>query len=185
MLVGGIVGAIAFVVAGVRDISEDRQVVPVPGTGEVHFPAAGTMLVSFEETGSAPARVPAGLEIRIYSPVSSEPLPLSALRATYTYHYAGVAGRGVGEVEIQQPGTYRVETTLPDAAVAPPGAGVAIGSNPVGSIFKMVFGAFAVAGGGALLALVVVLVVALRRSSFRKAQSGRQMPPYPTEPRSY
>lgn len=170
LLIGGIVAAFALVVSGVSGMASERQVVPVPGKGEVSFEEAGAVLVSFEETGAAPARVPSGLEVRIYSTGDSEALPMSSPGANYTYHYSGVAGRGIGAVEIPSPGSYRVETRLRQGTEPPPGAAVAIGRNPAGAILGAVFGAFALAGGGAVLALILVVVVAVKRSSFRRAR---------------
>jgi hypothetical protein len=172
----GVVGAIVFVVLGVADIANERQTIPVPGSGYVTIEQAGPVLISFEETGAAPARVPPGLFLSIRPESGSESLPLSTPRATYTYHFAGVAGRSFATANVPAPGLYRVSAALPPGESPPPGAAISVGRGPAGAMLGMVLGAFASAGGGVVLAIIVAIVVAVKRSNYRRRLTAG---PYP------
>jgi Protein of unknown function (DUF2510) len=165
-MAGSVVLFVVGLVLGLQSISRqvDRlQRVPAPGEGVVSFAEPGGYVLYFEglwtgaDTGSYVP--PPTLSL---VPVGGEgPVPIRSYAGTMTYEIGGHSGRAIGTIQIDQPGSYRLQVQGESLGS---GGAVAVGRG-IGRRIVVTLGLTFLGPGVLFLAgMVLAIVVSIRRS---------------------
>jgi len=174
VVVVGVVGAILWGVLGFLSFGEavdGFQRVPANGRSEVTFTRTGGYVIYYEGPGADVGDIPAG-EASLTPDGSDEPVSLETYASSLSYSYGDHAGQAVLTFDIEQPGTYVLDSTSD-------GDGdLAVGRSIGGKLVSTVVGAFALGGLGVVVGAIVLIVTFVRRRNARP----RAAPWYPPPP---
>jgi hypothetical protein len=157
------------------DRVEDFQRVPANGSGEVTLDDAGGYVIYFEGPGASDGDVPAG-QAQLTPVDGGDPVPLESYESDFTYDISGRSGLAVLTVDIEQPGTYLLESEVEGDGE------LAVGKSVANTLVTSVVGALAVGGLGFVTGVVVLIVTAVRRRGSRTRNAPWIPPPPGTQP---
>lgn len=181
------VGAAIVVVAGIAaivwfatgfksfsDTIDNFQRVPVNGEGEVTFDDTGGYVLYYEGPGASDGDIPTG-QAQLTPVAGGESLDLDDYDSELTYEIGGHSGVAVLTVDIEEPGTYLLESESDgDGELA---VGRSVGTKLVTSIV----GGLVLGGLGVVVGAVIIIVTAVRRRGARP-RNAPWIPPPPGSP---
>ena len=185
LALAGIAGAVALWVTGVMRLTDrvdDFSRIGVPGSGEVTIDDPGGYSIYHEYAGAYSDRYESPPGVTVTDPAGND-VDLRPYTSSVTYDFGGHEGEGIYTFDVEQTGTYHVETTGNSTSTVAVGRG--IGRGLVSSIVGgFVIGAIGVIGG-----IVLAIVTGVRRGRSRRminaarwGQMGPLGPPGPGAP---
>lgn len=203
LIIGGIVGGIAMIVAGVVSTSRTvdkfaRFVAPTEGQ-TLNFSQSGTFTIYYEWDSEvdgtlyrSPQEVPSGLRISFIDK-DGQALPVSSGGSSVTFSVSGRSGQSVGKVTIPQAGVY---VAIVQTDQASDQFVIALGKGVLGKLLSYLGGGLAVGFIGFVSGLVILIVTGVKRGRRKRERQGAQLQaaqqgtyaskpyasPYPTVP---
>jgi hypothetical protein len=161
--IAGVVAIMGFVVAWlyvsprIAAVDADMKRVPIPGSATVEFGKPGTYTIFLERQGGADRPSPVHASVQVFKPGTDTPIHLAkpSYESSYTIHER--QGEAVLTFAVEQPGAYRVVTSLA-AGSAASGVVVAIGLGTMGTMFETLGYGFAIVGAGLALAFAIAVL---------------------------
>ena len=161
--IGGIAGAVFYLLPRLGGISAMMVQFVVPGTATINLAEAGAYTIFHEEKSVVggeyySSRTVDGLTVRVESPAGVN-IPVVKSTTSTSYSFGSRSGTSILEFTVDKPGPHRFTGTM--RGRGEPKVVLAVGKGVVGAIFEMVgvtlaivFGALGAAG--AILAIVLV-----------------------------
>ncbi|HEX7276104.1 MAG TPA: hypothetical protein VF244_01905 [Acidimicrobiales bacterium] len=175
LILVGVVGAVLWFVFGFMSFSDtidDFQRVPVNGEGEVTFDDTGGYVLYFEGPGASDGDVPAG-QAQLTPVAGGESLELESYDSELSYSMSGHSGVAVLTVDIEEPGTYLLESESDGSGE------LAVGRSVGSKLVTTVVGGLALGALGVMSGIVILIVTAVRRRGARPKNAPWIPPPPP------
>ena len=165
LVLGGAAAGI-LVLTQLPRLGEKLPQLVVPGETTLNLTEPGTYMIYHERESVVDGRVYSaenisGLRVTLRDARGAQ-VPLSAPGMSSTYNFSGRSGVAVYKFEIAQPGAYRLAAAY-DGGRTQPRAVLAVGLGFVSGLLTIIFGALALAFGGAVIAVIVAVVVFVKR----------------------
>ncbi len=177
VIVGGVVGAVIWFTLGFTGFSrtiDDFQRVPVNGEGEVTFDGTGGYVLYYEAPGAGDDVVPAG-QVQLTPVGGGESPDLESYDSELSYDLDGRSGAAVLTVDIENPGTYLLESEFEGEGE------LAVGRSVGRRLVTAILGGFVIGGLGTVVGAIVLIVTAVRRRGAR-SRNAPWIPPPPGSP---
>jgi hypothetical protein len=148
--------------------------VPTNGEGELELDEGG-YVIYYEAPGADEGDIPDGRAF-VTSDDTGDELPLETYDSELSYDNGDHAGRAVLTFEVEEPGTYLLESdTEGDGDLA-------VGRSVAGKLVTTIVGSMALGGLGVIVGVVILIVTAVRRRNARARQNPWNPPPPGTPP---
>ena len=151
------------------------QRVPTNSQGEVTFDETGGYVIYFEGPGASEGEIPTG-QAQLTPVGGGDPVALDDYESDFTYDLNGHEGVAVLTFDVDQPGTYLLESESEGEGE------LAVGRSVAGTLVTSVVGGLALGGLGLVAGVVVLIVTAVRRRGARPKNAPWIPPPPGSQP---